>query len=186
MKLTARRSISDVERIAQSFEDTAALFMRRVSIGSELFDSVAIIRRVVIWSREEANSVVDKHAFIPVSIEFCGRKDFVGEIVNEDEVRVVSFGTVDDNGLQIFVPALRFAEKLAQFAFAFDSIFSKAIDEIAGNVIEHVGFVSVSTIIVDSRPKIVASEFSKIVHDVEPPEKEKPPSTRLEGTEQSS
>ena len=185
MKLTARRIISDVERIAQSFEDTAALFMRSVSIGSELFDSVAIISRVVIWSRKEANGVVDKNALFPVSIEFCGRKDYVGEIVNEDVIGIVSFGAVDDNGLKIFVPALRFAEKVAQFAFAFDRIVSEAIDEIAGNVIENVGFVGMAAIIVDSRPKIVASEFSKIVHDVEPPEKEKPPSTRLEGTEQS-
>ena len=165
MKLTTRRSISDVERITQGFEDTTALFMRSVSIGSELFDSVAIIIRVVVGTRKEANGVVDKNALFPVGVEFCGRQDFVGEIVNEDEVRVVSFGAVDDDGLKIFVPALRFAEKVAKFAFAFDGVVSEAIDEVRGNVVENVGFVGVAAVIVDGSPKIVASEFSKFIHD---------------------
>lgn len=41
---------------------------------------------------------------------------------------------------------------------------SKAVDEIVGNVVEHVGFVSVAAVIVDGSPKIFASEFDKFVH----------------------
>ena len=74
LKLTAGRIIGDVERIAQGFEDTTALFMRRVSIGSELFDCVEIISRVVVGTRKEANGIVDKNALFPISVEFGGSK----------------------------------------------------------------------------------------------------------------
>ena len=163
--MTARRIIGDAEGIAQGLEDTTALFVRRIGIGSELFDSVAIIVRFVIWSRKEADGIVNKNARFLVSIPFDGRKNLVGEILNEDVVRVVSFGAIDDDGLQVFVPSVRFAEEVAKFAFAFDGVVSKAIDEVRGNVVENVGFVRMAAVIVDGSPKIVAGEFSKFIHD---------------------
>ena len=35
---------------------------------------------------------------------------------------------------------------------------SKAVDEVVGNVVEHVGFVSVAAVIVDGSPKIFAGK----------------------------
>ena len=40
--------------------------------------------------------------------------------MNEDIVRVMSLGAVDDDCLKVFVPALRMAKELAQVTFAFD------------------------------------------------------------------
>lgn len=167
MKLTARRSISDAEGIAQGFENATALFVRSVSIRRELFYSVAIIVGFVVRAREEADGIVDKNALFLVSVPFDGRKNLVGEILNEDVIRVVSLGAVDDNGLKIFVPSVRLAEKFAEFAFAFDGVVSEAIDEVRGNVVEHVGFVGMTAIIVDGSPKIVASEFCQFIHVVD-------------------
>ena len=166
LELTASRIIGDAKGITQGFENATALFVRSIGVGSELFDSVAIIVGFVVRAREEADGIVDKNALFLVSVPFDGRKNLVGEILNEDVIRVVSLGAVDDNGLKIFVPSVRLAEKFAEFAFAFDGVVSEAIDEVRGNVVEHVGFVGMTAIIVDGSPKIVAGEFSKFVHGV--------------------
>ena len=166
LELTARRIIGDAEGITQGFKNATALFVRSIGVGSELFDSDAIIVGFVVRAREEADGVVDKNALFLVSVPFDGSKNLVGEILNEDVIRVVSLGAVDDDGLQVFVPGLRLAEKVAKFAFAFYGVVREAIDEVRGNVVENVGFVGMAAVIVDGSPKIVAGEFSKFIHDV--------------------
>ena len=99
-------------------------------------DSVVVF---IVWPSEEGDRTVNEEAHFGSGVQSSGRKDFVGEVVDEDVIGIVSFGAVDDDGLKIFVPAQRLAEKIAQFAFAFDGIVGKAIDEVVGNVVEHVG-----------------------------------------------
>ena len=99
-------------------------------------DSVGIL---VVGTSEKSDGAVDEETRFGSGVQFCGRKDFVGEVVDENVIGIVSFGAVDDDGLNVFVPALRFAEKFAKFTFAFDGVDGKAIDEVVGNVVEHVG-----------------------------------------------
>ena len=167
LKLTACRIVSDVERVAQSFENSAVLFTRNIGIGSKLLNGVDSVVIFVVRTRKERDSAVDKETRFGRSVKSGGRENFVGELVNEDVIGIVSFGAVDDDGLKVFVPALGFAEQFAKFAFAFNGVVGKAVDEIAGNVVKNVGFVSVTAIIVDGRPKIIASEFCQIVHVVD-------------------
>ena len=53
----------------------------------------------------------------------------MGEVVNEGIVGVVGLGAVDDDSLQVLVPALRIAEEFAKGAFAVDRIGSESVDE---------------------------------------------------------
>ena len=149
LELTAGRIVSDVQRVAKSLENSAALFARSVGIGRELlncFDSVGVF---VVRTSKDSDGAVDEETRFGRSVQSGGSKNNVGEIVNEDVIGIVGFGTVDNDGLKIFVPALRFAEQVAKFAFVLNGVVSKAIDEIAGNVVENVGFIGVTAIIVD-------------------------------------
>ena len=75
--------------------------------------------------------------------------------MDENVIWIMSFGAVDDNGLKIFVPALRLAEKFAKFAFAFDRIGSEAFDKIIRDIIVNFIRFSMTKIIFDSRPDVV-------------------------------
>ena len=109
-------------------------------------DSVVVF---IEGTRKERDSAVDKETRFGRGVKSGGRENFVGELVNEDVIGIVGFGAVDNDGLKIFVPALGFTEKLAQFAFALDGVVGKTIDKFAGNVVEYIGFVGVTAIIVD-------------------------------------
>ena len=138
LELTAGRIVGDVQRIAQGFENSAVFFTRNIGIRSELLNGVDSVVVFVVRTRKERNSAVDEETRFGRGVQSGGSKNNVCEIVNEDVIGIVSFGTVDDDGLKIFVPALGFAEQVAKFAFALDGVVGKAIDEIAGNVVEHV------------------------------------------------
>ena len=94
--------------------------------------------------------------------------------MNENVIRIVSLGAVDDDSLEIFVPRLRMAEKFAKFTFAFDRIGSKACNKLFGNVFVNVVGIGMTEIIVESRPDVVAREFLKCIHG-KPPENIKSP-----------
>ena len=89
----------------------------------------------------------------------------MSEVVNEGIVRVVSFGAVDDNGLQIFIPRLRFAEEFAKGAFTVNRIDSEAIDELFGDVFVNVVRIRMTKIILKSRPDVIAKLFFKFIHN---------------------
>ena len=88
----------------------------------------------------------------------------MGEVVNDGIIGVVRLGAIDDDCLQVFVPALRLAEEFAKGAFAVDRIGSEAVDEGIRNVFVNVVGIDVAEVIFDSRPDVVAGEFLEIVH----------------------
>ena len=61
----------------------------------------------------------------------------MSEVVDEEIIGIVGLGAVDDDCLQVFVPALRLAEEFAKSAFAVDRIDSEAIDELFGNIAQY-------------------------------------------------
>ena len=131
---------------------------------SELIDSVDISVVFVVGSGEEADSAFNQSDFIAVGIQFGGLKNGMGKVVDEEIIGIVSLGAVDDDCLQVFVPALGLAEKFAQSLFVFDRIDSEAIDEGIGNVFVNVIRIDVAEVIVESRPDVVESEIFEIVH----------------------
>ena len=131
---------------------------------SELIDSVNILINFVIVSREEADSAFNQCEFIAVDVQLCRAENGVSEVVNESIVGVVGFGTVDDNGLEILVPRLRFAEEFEQGAFTLDRILSKAFDELFGNVFVNVVGIRMAEIIIKRSPDVIAQLFFKFVH----------------------
>ena len=133
LKLTACRIVGDVQRVAQSFENSAALFARYVSVWRKSLNGVDSVGTFVVGTNEESDCAVDKEASFSSGVQSCGRKDFVGEVVDENVIGIVSFGAVDDDGLKVFVPTLRFAEEFAEFAFVLNGVDSKAVDEVVGN-----------------------------------------------------
>ena len=88
----------------------------------------------------------------------------MGKIVNEDIIRVVSLGTVDNDSLKILVPTLRLAEKLTKFPFTLDRIGSESFDERIGNVIVNIVGISMTKIIFKSSPDVLGELFFEFVH----------------------
>ena len=86
----------------------------------ELIDSVNILIGFVIGAGEEANSAFNQGEFIAVSVHFCRIQNRVSEVVDERVVGIVRLRPVDDDSLQVFIPALRLAEEFAQSAFAIE------------------------------------------------------------------
>ena len=130
----------------------------------ELIDSVNVVVGFVIGTGEEADSAFNQGDFVAIGVQLCGLKNGMGKVVDEEIIGIVSLGAVDDDCLQVFVPALGLAEKFAQSLFGFDRIDSEAIDEGIGNVFVNVIRIDVAEVIVESRPDVVASEFLEIVH----------------------
>jgi len=108
--------------------------------------------------------VFNQSDFVAVNIQFGRIQNGMSEVVNEGIVGVVGLGSVDDDCLQILVPALRLAEEFAQSAFAVDRIGSESFDEFFGNVFVNVVGVGMAEVIVQSRPDVVAGEFLEFVH----------------------
>ena len=79
--------------------------------------------------------------------------------MNENVIGIVSFGTVDDDGLKIFVPSLGMAEKFAQVMFGFNSVLSETRDELIG----------MTKIIIKSSPDVLSELFLKFFHEFIPP-----------------
>jgi len=127
--------------------------------------SVNVLISFVIGSGEEANSAFNQCELIAVGVNFGRIKNGMSEVVNERVVRIVSFGAVDDNGLEIFIPRLRFAEEFAQGAFTLDRIDSEAIDELFGNVFVNVVRIRMTKIILKSSPDVIAKLFFKFIHN---------------------
>ena len=146
LELTARAQIRDAERIANCLENPAPFFTRSVGL-------------------EEANSAFNQVELIAVSVQFSRIQNGMSEVVNERVVRIVRFGSVDDNGLQIFIPRLRFAEEFAKGAFAVDRIDSEAIDELFGDVFVNVVRIRMTKIILKSSPDVIAKLFFKFIHN---------------------
>lgn len=164
LKLTARAQIRDAERVANRLENSAALFARSVGLRREPIYSVDVVVSFVVGAGEEVDSAFNQSDFVAVGIQLCGTENGVGEVVNEGIVGVVCLGAIDDDCLQVFVPALRLAEKFAKGAFAVDRISSESVDEFLGNVFVNVVGIGMAEVIVESRPNVVASEFFEIVH----------------------
>ena len=131
--------------------------------------SVNVLISFVIGAREEANSAFNQVELIAVGVNFGRIQNGMSEVVNERVVRIVSFGAVDDNGLQIFIPRLRFAEEFAQRAFTLDRIDSEAIDELFGDVFVNVVGVRMAEIILKRIPNVIADLFFKFVHSEDLP-----------------
>ena len=164
LELTARAQISDAERIANCLENSAALFARSIGVRSELIDSVDIVIGFVVGAGEKADGAFNQSDFVAVGVQFGGVENGVCEVVNEAVIGVVSLGAVNDDSLQVFVPALRLAEKFAKGAFAVDRISSEAVDEFLGNVFVNVVGIGMAEVIVESRPNVVAGEFFEFFH----------------------
>ena len=79
-------------------------------------------------------------------------------------IGIVRLVSVDDDCLQVFVPALRLAEQFAQFVFAVESVFRKAFDESFGHVVKHVGIVGVTALVGDCRADVVFQKRFDCVH----------------------
>ena len=130
----------------------------------ELIDSVDVVVGFVIGTRKETDGAFNQGELIAVGIQFGRVKNGMSEVVNERVVGIVSFGSVDDDCLQVFVPALRLAEKFAQSAFAINGVKSEAVGELFGNVFVNIVGIGMAEIIVHSRPNVIAHEFLKFVH----------------------
>ena len=61
-----------------------------------MINSVDVIICFIIGTREEADGAFNQGEFIAVDIPFNWTQNRISEIVNEDMVKVVSLGTVDD------------------------------------------------------------------------------------------
>ena len=129
-----------------------------------MIDSVDVVVGFVVGAREETDSALNQVDFVAVGVQFGGTKNGMSEVVNEGIVGVVGLGAIDDDSLQVFVPALRLAEKFAQGMFGFNGVISEAFDEGIGNVFVNVVGIDVAEVIFESRPDVVASEFFEIVH----------------------
>ena len=132
---------------------------------SELIDSVNVIISFVIGAGKEVDSTFNQVELIAVGVQFDRILNGMSEIVNERIIGIVSFGAVDDNGLQIFIPRLRFSEEFAQRAFTLDRIDSEAIDELFGDVFVNVVRIRMTKIILKSRPDVIAKLFFKFIHN---------------------
>ena len=130
----------------------------------ELIDSVNVVVGFVIGTGEEADSAFNQGDFVAIGVQLCGLKNGMGKVVDEEIIGIVSLGAVDDDGLQVFVPTLRLAEKFAKGAFALDRIGSEAVDELFGNVFVNIVGIDVTEVIFESRPNVVSSEFLENVH----------------------
>ena len=130
----------------------------------ELINSVNVVVGFVIGTGEEADSAFNQGDFVAIGVQFGGLKNGMGKVVDEEIIGVVSLGAVDDDSLQVVVPALRFAEEFAESLFAVNGVVSEAVDELFGNVFVNVIRIDVAEVIVESRPDVVASEFLEIVH----------------------
>jgi len=98
-------------------------------LRSKVVYSVNVLISFVIGAREEANSAFNQIKLIAVGVHFGRIKNRVSEVVNEGVIGIVSFGSVDDDSLQVFIPALRLAEEFAKSVFAVDRIGSETFDE---------------------------------------------------------
>lgn len=103
-----------------------------------MINSVDVVVGFVIGAREEADGAFNQVKLIAVGVHFGRIQNGMSEIVNESVVGIVSLGTVDDDGLQVFVPALRFTEKFAQGTFAPDRIRNETIYEFFGDIFVNV------------------------------------------------
>ena len=126
--------------------------------------SVDVVVGVVVRAREEANSAFNQGDFVAVGVQFGRTENGMSEVVNESVIGIVGLGTVDDDCLQVLVPAVGLAEEFAQRAFGFNGVGSEAVDELIGNVFVNVVRIDVAEVIFESRPDVVASEFFEIVH----------------------
>ena len=126
--------------------------------------SVNVLISFVIGAREEANSAFNQSELIAVGVHFGRIQNGMSEVVNESVVRIVSFGAVDDNGLQVFIPTLRIAEEFAKSPFAINGVGSEAVDEFFRNIFVNIVGIGVAEIIFKSRPNVVANEFLEFVH----------------------
>ena len=68
----------------------------------------------------------------------------------------MSLSAVDDDGLEILVPAQRIAEEITQVAFAVNGVDGKVINKRVRNIVENVIGLGVAEIIVESRPDILS------------------------------
>ena len=100
----------------------------------KVIDSVNVLISFVIGTGKEVDSAFNQSELIAVGIQFGRIKNGVCKVVNESVVGVVGFGAVDDNGLKLLVPRLRFAEELAQVMLCFNGIKNEAFDELFGDV----------------------------------------------------
>lgn len=130
----------------------------------ELIDSVDVVFGFVIGFGEEADGAFNQVDFIAVGVQFGRKENEMSEVVDERVVGVVSLSAVDDNGLEVFVPAVGLAKEFAERAFGFNGVISEAFDEGIGNVFVNVVRIDVAEIIFESRPDVVASEIFEIVH----------------------
>ena len=106
LELTARAQIRDAERIANRLENPAPFFTRSVGLRRELIDSVNVLIVFVIGAGEKADGAFNQSDFVAVGVQFGGVENGVCEVVNEAVIGVVSLGAVNDDSLQVFVPAL--------------------------------------------------------------------------------
>ena len=126
--------------------------------------SVNVLISFVIGAREEANSAFNQGDFVAVGVHFGGTENGMSEVMNESVIGIVGLGTVDDDSLQVLVPALGLAEEFAQSTFAINGVLSEAFDEFFRNVFINIVGIGMAEIIIKSRPNVVASEFLEFVH----------------------
>ena len=75
LKFTAGRIIRNAKRITKSLKDSTAFFMRSVGMRGKLLDSVNVVVKAIVWTREEANSASNQGNFIAIGIQFGRLKD---------------------------------------------------------------------------------------------------------------
>ena len=136
----------------------------------ELIDSVNVIVSFIVRTREEANSAFNQSELITIDVQFGRIQNGICKVVYESVVRIMSLGAVDNDGLEILVPALRVAEELAQSLFAVNGVKSEAVDEFLGNVFVNVIGISMAEIILKSSPDVIADKIFKFFHERRPPE----------------
>ena len=141
---------------------------------SQSLNGVDIGFVLVVWARKEADSAVNQGEFVAVGIPFGRAKNGISEIVNENVVRIVSLGAVDDDGLKILVPAQRIAEEITQVAFAVNGIDGKVVNERISNIVENVIGIGVAEIIVESRPNVFGKLCFEFIHDIPPRNRKSP------------
>ena len=164
LKLTACTQIRDAERIANRLENPTTFLTRSIGKRSKLINSVNVLISFFVGTGKEVNSAFNQVELIAVGVHFGRIQNGMSEVVNESVVRIVSFGAVDDNGLQVFIPTLRIAEEFAKSAFAINGVGSEAVDEFFRNIFVNIVGIRVAEIIFKSRPNVVAHEFFEFVH----------------------
>lgn len=130
----------------------------------ELIDSVNILINFVIGSGEEADSAFNQCEFIAIGVQIGRTENGVSKVVDEEIVGIVGLGAVNDDSLEVLVPALRLAEEFAQRAFGFNGVGSEAVDELFGDVFVNVVGVRMAEIILKRSPNVIAELFFKFVH----------------------